>query len=385
MAGAPMKKDEMEQLIQILITPPPAIPPASPGKNISSYTAAFNAHIASQISAAGQLGNAGAVPAVPALTSLLANPDAQLRRAAADALISIGDRSMVPSLIASLSSSDATTRETAAYVLGGLREQSAVAPLLGLLSTDTEETVRASAARALGSIGGANVLQPLSIALGHDTSSAVRYSAARGLVDIRNSNQNAAVLQPLLNGLWDPDSNVRMVVIDALGDIRNLGRAEKIQVGQMLGRVVDTDPDRFVRSDALGLLGATALQTNDRGLISSVGRALQVDPDPAIKGSAAIILSTIGGPASISALLLCLPNTDPSVRTLAAQSLGRIGDMNAMAPLRAALSRETNASVQMAMQQAIDAINRANGIVQAPPPGGRQNTPPHEEAPRQLA
>lgn len=381
MSGATMKKDEMERLISLLDTPPPAVQPSAPDKKPSAY----DTHIQLQESAIRLLAGAGATAAAPSIMRLLSSPEASLREAAINGLIAIGDRSIVPALITSLSSQDPVSRESAARVLGGLGDPRATAPLMNTLSNDTEQTVRAAAAKALGTTGSTNLIQPLTIALEHDSSPLVRSAAARALVAIRNLNPNASVLQPLINGLIDPNADVRTNVIDALGDLRNLDRAEKLRIGQMLGQVVAGDSDRFVRSRALGLLGATAMQTNDRGMMALIGQALQSNSDPMIRRSASMTLSSIGGPAALSEVIRALPNNDPSVRALAAETLGRMGDMRAMQALQTAQRTETNQTVRSAIDAAIEAINRANGRAQALPADGRQQAGHGGDSPRLTA
>ena len=137
------------------------------------------------------LGNAGAVEALPDLTTLLRDRDPEVRWAAARGLGRLGDTAGVPVLLASLEgqpplpvdvvadavfeirdcplamlrqglrSRSVPTRAVAVELLGRFQAVSATAELIDVLSYDPSFEVRARAARSLGRIGSPRAIEPL--------------------------------------------------------------------------------------------------------------------------------------------------------------------------------------------------------------------------------
>lgn len=382
MSGAPMKKEDAEQLIGILNTPPP---PTSMKKE-------YAAHISEQVGAAASLGDARIASSVPSLLPLLRSPEDDLRTAAAEALIKIGDRSISSSLITNLSSTDANLRRVSARILGELREPSALTALTTTMAQDTDELVRATAARAIGRIGGTQSLQPLLRAMSLDTSRAVRFSAASALVDIRNRDSNAPVITPLMNAMSDQEPLVRAGVINEVLKIRVLTREERLQIGETAARMAVSDPNSYVRADALPLLFAMASATHDRGLIGRIGDVLERGPDTALRSMAAFNLGQLGERYSAPILITRLSaESEPQVRSQIARSLGIIGGQNALDALNQRLNspnparRESDPEVRRNIQHAMDAIMRADPSLRPSPLANAQPMTRQDDPPRQVA
>jgi HEAT repeat protein len=103
--------------------------------------------------------------AVPRLVTLLTDPDAWVRMAAARALGEVHNRSAVPALISTLSDADGHVRELAVWALSELKDKRAVAALCSVLLSDARAEVRGGAAEALGEIASAESLPALKQAL----------------------------------------------------------------------------------------------------------------------------------------------------------------------------------------------------------------------------
>ncbi|MCX8067326.1 MAG: HEAT repeat domain-containing protein, partial [Anaerolineae bacterium] len=147
--------------------------------------------------------------AVPGLLEALR--DADVRRAAAEALGRIGDPRAVPGLLKALRDADAEVRWAAAEALGRVGAP-AVPGLLEVLR-DADAGVRRAAAEALGRIGDPQAIPGLLEAL-RDADPRVRRAAAEALGRI-----GAPALPSLLEALRDADWWVRRAAAKALGEI----------------------------------------------------------------------------------------------------------------------------------------------------------------------
>jgi len=117
--------------------------------------------------AAEALRNIGSPKAIPALIEALKDKDAEMRKAAAEALGLIGSPEAVPALIEALQDKDAEVREDAAEALGKIGSPEAVPALIKALK-DKDVWVRKAAAKALGNIGSPEAIPALIKALDKD-------------------------------------------------------------------------------------------------------------------------------------------------------------------------------------------------------------------------
>lgn len=162
--------------------------------------------------------------AVLILTELLGDPQASVRRTAAEALGKIGRPSAEELLVQALRDSDAGVREAAARALGRLPSLGMeTATRLTSLLKDSEAPVREAAAQALETADNVAVLAPRLVDLLRDRRVEVRRSSghALGLVDI----PGAIVNQALVEATHDPDASVRQWAVAALGESGHAGSA----------------------------------------------------------------------------------------------------------------------------------------------------------------
>lgn len=155
--------------------------------------------------------------AIPILTELLGDRDAQVRRVAAEALGKIGQAGAETYLIPALRDSDTTVREAAARALGGLSSLDVEAgkALLPLLQ-DSDSSVQQAAAQALGVIEDSALLSPMIIDLLEDPQVAVRRSAAHAL--FLTDSSKSAVREALIQATEDADASVRQWAVAAVGE-----------------------------------------------------------------------------------------------------------------------------------------------------------------------
>jgi hypothetical protein len=102
-----------------------------------------------------------------------------------------------------------------------------------------------------------------------------------------------------------------------------------------------------------------------------------------VRAQAALSLgSSLPAPAITTALIAALHDDEAAVRAAAAQSLGRVGDSTAIAPLQA-LARDPETAVQTAATAAIAAI-RAHSTTPPPSGTGTGTAPPPPSGPARF-
>ncbi len=206
---------------------------------------------------------------VPAWRLLLADPNPDLRRRAAQALGYLGAREAVPDLVRALRDADldvgnaamdalafleaaeaatavvdllrdpgVAVRRRAGRLLGRLKAEGAVPSLVALLSHD-EARVRESAADTLGLVGARGAVAELRKLLA-DEYTGVRQAALRALAALEATAEVPAILALLR----DEDGGTREAAASALG---RLGAKE---AAPELARLAKEDPSGDVRSAA---------------------------------------------------------------------------------------------------------------------------------------
>ena len=166
------------------------------------------------------IGVTAAVLGVPgALRAALADPDAGVRRAAAEHASNL-DEAHAAALVAALGDADAAVRVAAVRGLVGAKAAEALAQA----ARGTDLDVRVAALEALGQVGGAVARATLEAAL-LDGSERVRAAAARGLGRV---GEGAA--EPLLRALDDSSLDVREAAVTALGAVWSVRVAADLRV-----------------------------------------------------------------------------------------------------------------------------------------------------------
>lgn len=181
--------------------------------------------------------------AIPILTELLGDREAQVRRVVAEALGKIGPAGAETYLIPALRDSDPTVREAAAGALGRLSPLSmetgkALLPLL----QDSDSSVQQAAAQALGEIDDGAMLSPMAIDLLKDPQVAVRRSAAHAL--FLTDSSESTVREALIQATEDADASVRQWAVAAVGESGALDLATTL-VNRLLH-----DPSTEVQAEA---------------------------------------------------------------------------------------------------------------------------------------
>jgi HEAT repeat protein len=228
--------------------------------------------------AAEMLGRAGNPHSVPALVGALRDPyeDANVRRAATDALAKLKDPEAVPLLVAQLQGVDERSSRPIAEALVAFGDQAAPA-LLALIGDATQTVGRVWAARILGQMGAPSASEVLvGLLLARDD--LLRIAAAEALGQI---GQRAA-LQPLVQAaLRDPAPQVRAHAAAAVARIEPEGAVDVLIAAL-------ADPDYATRLRALEAFEHIPLADT-----AALERALR-DPSPDVRRRAALALERVG-------------------------------------------------------------------------------------------
>lgn len=337
--------------------------------------------------------------AVPALNTLLAYGNPEVRASAVRAFGTMGTKQSLLFVKKTLSDPSPTVRYYACIALGDTGDPS-VLPDVALYFDDVDASVREAASEAFARMPEAakphlirflregNSLQKISAA------TAVRKARLRGCMsalldamrdpsrEVRVSSVAALMvladpvsIEGLVNGLGDPD--IRWICIMALrqfGDrnIRPLLRRTndpeldywKQYVLEGMGeKVLEGCLESLEKEQDIGTRIATLCtmrQVKDTRAIYPIIRLLS---DDKLGYVAAFVLSQMGE-VVVEPLLLTLEEEDPIVRARAAMALGEIGLARVMRPLRELLN-DREPEVRLAAERAIRKITREE---QEPPP-----------------
>lgn len=203
------------------------------------------------------------------LVELLADPDSDVRRTAAEALGKVGHKSSTGSLIMVLDDPDARVREAAALALGRLGDGKSGMALAKHLD-DSAESVRMASALALGEIEFSADREAQTLAVLRHPQGSARIAATRALLSLDTVSLSA----DLIHALRDPDPRVRQGAAAALGETGNLGAVSHLR------SLLKTDVAASVRAEAAFRLG----KIGDHAVLAELSRAAEADPDMRVRG-----------------------------------------------------------------------------------------------------
>jgi HEAT repeat protein len=295
-----------------------------------------------------ELAGRGGRASTEELLRLLADEHPSVRLSASHALAALADPAAAPELRRLLGSSDASLRRTAAFVLGRLGDEGSREELVRLL-VDVTPSARRAAAAALGKLGGEAVVRPLLLAL-NDQHAGVRMAAETAL-----SRTLSDLPETFIDGLArSGDERVRSAAIAAAGRLGFGTRgaiesllfepgAVAVHAAEALGR----------RREAASLPALARAVAGERGdlrtaSLEAVGR---ISEGSAANGLASLLshedeeareagkLALARCPGAYEAVLPFLGQADLTLRSSAADALGRCGDQRAIGPLLEAHDR----------------------------------------------
>jgi len=257
---------------------------------------------------------ADAGAACPALADALRTRVREVSLEAATALSRIGEAS-VPALLRALKDEHQEVRHAAVYALGeiGPDAKEAVPALVGMLE-EKDEGMRRSVAYSLSRIGPPGLAGLIdSLARGKGPT---RDSAAKLLLQYYGALRQA--MPALVRMAADESPEMRRQALETLGAIRE---ADVVTVRVATGAL--KDPDVNVRLAAIGALGQ--LGGEAQSMVLPLQACLR-DESAAVRASAAralVRIGTIAGSA-VPALTYLLHDENEDVRNAAKQALGAI-------------------------------------------------------------
>jgi HEAT repeat protein len=277
------------------------------------------------------------------IKALVYKKDANVRKAAAEALEQITNEQAIKSLIDALQDENRDVQETAAgslvQIIKANKNENLRKPAIKGLVTSFDcgkASVRKAVVMALGKIKEAWAMQLLITALESSTNE-VRYAAAEALGKIGDTY----AVTPLITALKNPDKNMRELVIKALK-----------QIGQPV------------------VLLSAALKNEDKDMRVAAAEALdQIGWQPDKTEIGAFYWIAKGqwkkcielGESAVKPLSAILKEADGNVRKAEAEALGQIKDMRAVDPLIAAL-QDQDWRVREAAACALGQINDARAV-----------------------
>lgn len=301
---------------------------------------------------------------VELLVGCLADEDAMVRRAAANAFNRITDQRAINALIKSLDDENWEVRAAAATALGRQGDQRGLAPLVAKLR-DQKGRVRCCAASSLRKLGwkttdklehalfeialgnpkaaarsGADAVESLTSELSHNTSF-FRRAVAEVLKDL---NDPRAVKSLLKAALHDDDITVHIAAIYGLASVNH---EEVVPVLQMALR----SSDERVRLAAVTVLVRIA----DTSFADRFVELLK-DNHFEVRLAAVNFLSRLRDAKYADVLITMLWDHDHDVREAAAKALGAMRTASATEPLVVALVDEEH-SVRLAAAKALSQID----------------------------
>ena len=249
------------------------------------------------------LGNRKGPEATQALLELLANPDPDKRRVAANALAARQEPAVTEALVGLLADPDPLVSSAAERALVHREWPGATELLLKLLAHPLG-MMREVAASELATREGPDVTGALLRALA-DPDQDVRQLAAGGLA----AREGPKVTEALLRLLADPEGAVRGKAVHALA-----ARKGQLNTEILIGLLAD--PDSTVRHMVVQVLTAREGQHVTRALIG-----LLADPEPVVQKTAELALAAREGLDVTPALVDLLDNSAWDVQQAAARTL----------------------------------------------------------------
>lgn len=219
------------------------------------------------------------------------------------------DTAIVRAVMARLRDEDAEVRRAAAEALGRMRHPMAIDALVGVLD-DAEHDVRRSALGALSNFERGRIPAAPIRRILEDEDPEMRAQAVEILAEIRDRGSIPAIAQLVA----DANDDVRHSALSALEEL-------KAPIGEtLLARLLE-DPSSDLREHATRLVG-------ERRLVALVPQVVKLldDRSADVRESAAESLAELRTDAARAALRRALTHADPRVRRVAVEFFGEVGE-----------------------------------------------------------
>jgi HEAT repeat protein len=284
-----------------------------------------------------ELGKSRRREAVAPISALVRDPEVRVRLEVVKALRNLRDLSGVPALVTALQDGEPDIREEAIGTLVEIyAERERGGPIDRFLETFSDEYDRQSVPPYTAV--DPSVFRGLATTL-RDEKKGIRAESAYAIGILGGGSAVPA----LVAATQDPEADVRGAAATAIGKV---GTAED---GKALIPLIATGESASVRNRALSAIGV--LRVRAAGPALREGYDANKRRELGMRFLAA--LSRIGDPAQGDLFRDLLSSTDPEVRRLAVEGLGRIADPSTLPAFKKDYQREKNPDVQLAYNFAI--------------------------------
>ncbi len=255
------------------------------------------------------------------------------------------DNQLLKRMVESLGDTRGMVRLGFAEALGVVG-QPATPFLLVALAGHPNPVVRRAAAKTLTLIADPSAIPTLVNAFLNDPDTVVKGSTAGAL-----ARTGQPAVSPLLEILASPQhpENIKGLAAWALAFIGVAGKEQLYDAS--------TSDSATVRGAVVGAIANFAEEHPDDQAFEILIHALN-DPAEMVRTEAATTLGKLAHQPAMPHLIELLHHSDSESRTAAALALMKMGDRTALESLQAALTQESDAAVQRAIQLAISQIER---------------------------
>ncbi len=280
-----------------------------------------------------------------------------LSQPAADALIievqqqqaagtfDVNDEVLIAQLVEGFNDTRGMKRLALAEILGKVGKPATPA-LIERLAHHENPTVRRACAKTMTLIADRATIPTLVHSLLHDEDTVVQGSVVGALAVMGEAA--APVLLKIIGSSDYPDSSRGL----ATWGLSFVGAAGAVYLYQ----AVDAEQEE-VRSAVVGALTSLVQEEEDPKALNAILRALN-DSSPMVRSEAAAALGKLSNATVVPQLAAVLTDKDRGVRKTAAMALMKIGDEGAIAPLKTALNKETDDTIQPAFKLAISQLEK---------------------------
>lgn len=326
---------------------------AEAGRNLNDTSSAVRSRACTTVALAGK---DGAQYFDTVLNLMLADESLEVKRnaAAAVSLVAAGQEAKATETLAkALSSDDAAMRAIAARGLGSLKATGTVAQLGGML-TDSHMTVRDAALGALAACGGASKSEAKAVAANLGVPM-LRQAACLALGKM--GAEGAAYAEDMAVYLQDSDSQIRLAIAEAFGDLKDF---IPDNVVSKVGALLDHQSDRYRATAAItiGALGSAKGQKYATTIARMLKEVTNTTPAALSPNCAACIaLGKMGVKGDEVAAYLSA--TKAVMRAAACQGLAELGkdDASKYVPKIEECLKDENSGVRDAATRALAKIS----------------------------
>ena len=255
------------------------------------------------------------------------------------------DTQLLEQLVEGFNDSRGMKRLAFAEILGKVGKPATPALIDGLAHHENP-TVRRACAKTMTLIADPTTIPTLVHSLLHDDDTVVRASSVGALAVMGEAA--APVLLDIIASPDYPDSSKGL----ATWGLSFIGTAG----AQHLYQAIDSEHEE-VRSAVVGALTSLAQDSDDQEALGLIISSLS-DASAMVRSESAAALGKLSNPAMVPHLATVLTDRHSDVRKTAAMALMKIGDSSAIAPIKTALERETDSTLQPVFRLAISQLEK---------------------------